>query len=296
MLAIESASYYPEFLRSWAEVLTKAASTLFLFQILYVLIQPVGDWVSEQSWFLSKTLSLLLMKIIRIVILVAGAATILEIFGIEIAPVLAGFGLLGVAVALGAQELFKNLIAGLMILSENRFNVGDIISVDNVITGVVEDIGLRSTLIRQYNLQPAFVPNCMLAENCMVNISKMTHRRIYWLIGLEYKSTHEQLMRVRDRIQKFLDDSEQFVSDKNIGCEVKIDQFSPSSIDIMVYCFTQETSWGEYLKAKENLLIAIKEIVEDEKASFAFPSQTIYVDKSEENVTFRSFTSSQNTP
>ena len=75
---------------------------------------------------------------------------ILELWGIKVGPVIAGLGLFGVAVALGAQDLFKNLISGIMILMEKRFTIGDVISVSGEVEGVVEQIGFRSTLVRKF--------------------------------------------------------------------------------------------------------------------------------------------------
>src|SRR5690606_24926556 len=105
------------------------------------------------------------------------AATILEIWGIKVAPILAGFGLLGVAVALGAQDLFKNLIAGLLILSEKRFSIGDWVRVKDLVEGTVESIGFRSTVIRRFDLSPVYVPNTMLSDNAVINFSNMIFRR-----------------------------------------------------------------------------------------------------------------------
>ena len=77
--------------------------------------------------------------------------------------------------------------------------------------------------------------------------------------------------------RKFIKGSEDF--DTKVGLAVRVDKFSDSSIDMYVRCFTQTDSWNEWLKVKERLAIGIKEIVEKNKASFAFPSQSIYVEK-----------------
>ena len=82
---------------------------------------------------------------------------------------------------------------------------------------------------------------------------------------------------MRDQIENFIKESEDF--DTKVGLAVRVDKFSDSSIDMYVRCFTQTDSWNEWLKVKERLAIGIKEIVEKNKASFAFPSQSIYVEK-----------------
>ena len=84
--------------------------------------------------------------------------------------------------ALGAQDLFKNLISGILILLEKRFQNGDWIKVENIVEGVVEKIGFRSTLVRRFD-SIIMVPNFNFAENAVTNFSNMKSRRIYWNIG-----------------------------------------------------------------------------------------------------------------
>jgi MscS family membrane protein len=219
-----------------------------------------------------------LVKAIKIAFVFIGAATILEIWGIQVAPLIAGLGLFGVAVALGAQDLFKNLIAGILIIAEKRFANGDWIRVDDVVEGTVESIGFRSTRIRRFDKAPVQVPNSQLSDRAVTNFSAMTHRRIYWTIGVEYRTSVEQLRQIRDEIEKYVLDDPDFAKPPEVATFVRIDRFSDSSIDIMLYCFTVTTSWGEWLEIKERLAYRIKEIVEGAGSAFAFPSQSLYVE------------------
>ncbi len=199
--------------------------------------------------------------------------------GIEIAPIIAGFGLFGVAVALGAQDLFKNLLGGLSILVEKRFKIGDNVQVTGVVHGHVEHIGFRSTRIRQFDKVAVTVPNNMFSDHAVVNYSTMTNRRIYWQIGLEYRTSVAQMKEIRDNILSWLNANEHFVSDdEDVACTVYVDSFNASSIDMMVYCFTQTTDWDAWHQHKQELAFAIKEIVENAGTGFAFPSQSVYVE------------------
>ena len=207
-----------------------------------------------------------------------GAATILEIWGIKIGPILAGLELFGVAVALGAQDLFKNLISGILVIAEKRFNPGDWIRVDGEVEGTVETINFRSTLVRRFDKAPVFVPNSKLSDNSVINFSSMTFRRIYWVIGVEYRTTVDQLRIIRDGIENYILESDDFAKPPKVPTFVRIDKFSDSSIDIMVYCFTKTTVWGEWLQIKEALAYGVKEIVEGAGTAFAFPSRSIYME------------------
>ena len=121
-----------------------------------------------------------------------------------------GLGLFGVAVALGAQDLFKNLISGILVLVEKRFKIGDWIYVDGIIEGVVERIGFRSTVIRKFDKSIATIPNASFAENAVVNITETTNWRISWIITLQYSSTIDQLKNIRDQIEKFITTNKDF--------------------------------------------------------------------------------------
>lgn len=219
-----------------------------------------------------------LAKSVRLIFILVGAATILEIWGIEVGPIIAGLGLFGVAVALGAQDMFKNLISGGLVIAERRFNKGDWVRVDGIVEGVVENIGFRSTVVRRFDKAPVYVPNSKLSDNPVTNFSAMTHRRIFWAIGVEYKTTIDQLKEIRDGIEKYVTENEAFADPSEVATFVRVDKFSDSSIDLMLYCFTKTTNWGEWLEIKEKLAYAIKEIVEGAGTGFAFPSQSLYVE------------------
>ena len=181
--------------------------------------------------------------------------------------------------ALGAQDLFKNLISGILVLVERRFQVGDWIFVEGVIEGTVESIGFRSTVVRRFDKSLATIPNFQFAENAVINNSQTTNRRINWIIGLEYRTTSDQLTKIKDEIQQYINNSELFSKKGDTFLSVKIEQFAASSIDIRLICFTKTKHYLEWMEVKDILAIAIKSIVEKHKASFAFPSTSIYVEK-----------------
>ena len=266
-------------LESFADNLNRSLITIQIFWLIYKLIDPLSFLAHRLGDVLTNDLIDWGVRILKFLIFVIGAAAVLELWGIKVGPILAGLGLLSVAVALGAQDLFKNLISGILILLEKRFQNGDWIKVENIVEGVVEKIGFRSTLIRRFDSSPVMVPNFNFAENAVTNFSNMKSRRIYWTIGLEYRTTHDQLRIIRDQIEEYISSSGDFVKSSEQPLFVRLEKFSDSSIDILVYCFATTTVWGEWLKIKEELALKIKSIVEENDAGFAFPSQSIYVEK-----------------
>ena len=262
--------------QDFLDLLNRSLITIFIFWLLHQLIIPFSFVIKNFESKISKPLVDWTLKGLKILVIVLGSVAILELWGIRVGPVIAGLGLFGVAVALGAQDLFKNLISGIMILMEKRFTVGDVILVSGEVEGVVEQIGFRSTLVRRFDSTPVMVPNYKFAEQSVTNYTRRYHRRIRWLIGLEYRTTIDQLKNIRSGISELIEKENDFAKNENVGFYVRIDSFSDSSIDMLVQAFTVTNDWGEFLKIKENLAVKIIEIVEKNKAGFAFPSQSIY--------------------
>lgn len=258
--------------------LVRSMVAVAFFWALYNVTKPLTLVFKRLEAVLTREMVDWLITATRIGVVLLGLATILQIWGIQVAPLIAGLGLFGVAVALGAQDLFKNLLAGLSILVEKRFGVGDWVKVDGVVEGTVEQIGFRSTRVRRFDKAPVYVPNTEFADGAVTNFSAMTHRRIYWKIGIEYSASKEQLQQVRNGIEAYVLGNEDFAKPPEVPLFVRIDAFNESSIDIMLYCFTRTTVWGEWLESKEQLALAIKGIVEGAGTGFAFPSTSIYLE------------------
>ena len=184
--------------------LNKSLITILIFWLLHQFIQPVSYLLGGLEKVLTKELIGWILKALKILIIILGAAAVLDLWGIKIGPIIAGLGLLGVAVALGAQDLFKNLISGILVLVEKRFKIGDWIIVENIIEGIVERIGFRSTVVRKFDKSLAIIPNFQFAENAVINVSATTNWIISWIITLQYNTTVEQLKKIRDEIEKYI--------------------------------------------------------------------------------------------
>ena len=274
------ASYYMSFAedgRAVVDTINRTLITILIFWVIHQIIEPISYILSGLDKMLTRELIGWIIKSLKILIFILGLAAVLELWGIKIGPIIAGLGLFGVAVALGAQDLFKNLISGILVLVEKRFKIGDWIMVDGIIEGIVEKIGFRSTTIRKFDKSLAIIPNFQFAENAVINVSETSNWLISWIITLQYDTTVNQLKTIRDQIENYINKSEDY--NTSVGVAVRIDKFSDSSIDMYVRCFTKTDSWNEWLSVKERLAIEIKQIVEKNNASFAFPSQSIYIEK-----------------
>ena len=262
------------------DTINRSLITILIFWTFHQVVGPFSVVIKSVGGLISRDLINWIIKAIKVLILVLGFAAVLDLWGIKIGPIIAGLGLFGVAVALGAQDLFKNLISGILVLVERRFQVGDWIFVDGIIEGTVENIGFRSTVVRRFDKSLATIPNFQFAEKAVINNSQITNRRINWVIGLEYRTSSDQLTNIKNQIESFIKSNDNF-STSSLGTflSVKIEQFAASSIDIRLICFTKTTAYLEWMNVKDILAIEIKNIVEKNKASFAFPSTSIYVEK-----------------
>ncbi|MDA9092100.1 mechanosensitive ion channel family protein [Pelagibacteraceae bacterium] len=261
------------------DTINRSLITVLIFWTFHQVVGPFSSVIKSAGGLISRDLINWIIKATKILILILGFAAVLDLWGIKIGPIIAGLGLFGVAVALGAQDLFKNLISGILVLVERRFQVGDWIYVDGVIEGTVENIGFRSTVVRRFDKSLATIPNFQFAEQAVINKSLITNRRIDWAIGLEYRTTSDQLKNIKEQIENFIKTNSNFSKSEDTILAVKIEQFAASSIDIRLICFTKTANYLEWMNVKDLLAMEIKSIVERNKASFAFPSTSIYVEK-----------------
>jgi MscS family membrane protein len=261
------------------EKINQTLVTIFIFWTLHQSLVPLSQAFRKLEEVLSKALVLWLTRSLKYLIIFLGTVAVLETWGIKIGPVIAGLGLFGVAVALGAQDLFKNLISGIMIIFERRFELNNVIEVPGHATGTVEHIGFRSTLIRQFDSTPISIPNYVFSDTSIINFSDRKYRRINWIIGLTYETSTQQLKDICQSIDTSIRSNKDFIINDNYQLFVRVEKFNDSSIDLLIYTFANTNKWEKFLKIKEDLVYMIKDIVEENRSSFAFPSQSIYIEK-----------------
>ncbi len=254
-----------------------------LFWALFRALDPLSSLFDRAidlfgSASMHETIKGFFLKVTKFVVIAMGIAAVFQEWGFNVAAVLGSLGLVGMAVALGAQDFIKNMFAGLTIFLDRVFEKGNWIKTPDV-EGTVEEIGFRATKVRQFDKALVTLPNSKLANEALINYSRMTYRRIYWKIGIEYRSTHDQIRNIVQAISTYVYECGDFETDpEQVKTFIFLDSFGDSSIDIMLYCFTKTVVWGEWLEAKERLAYHIKTVVEGQGASFAFPSSSIYVE------------------
>ncbi|KYH31576.1 Low conductance mechanosensitive channel YnaI [Clostridium tepidiprofundi DSM 19306] len=211
-------------------------------------------------------------KSLRVVIVAFAITIVLAEWDINIQMFVTGLGLGGLAISLAAKDAAANIIAGIVIIIEKPFSIGDWIATSEI-EGTVEDISFRSTVIRKFGNELVTVPNSSLTTVPITNFSKRGKRRITFNLGLTYSTPKEKIETCVAKIKNMLEEHPD-VHKETIF--VTFDKFNDSSLDLFLYFFTKTTVWGEYLKVKEDINLKIMEILQQEGVSIAFPSTSIY--------------------
>ena len=224
---------------------------------------------------LGESLAGLMLSIIKALVIVIAIVAVLQEWGFNVSAFLASLGLVGMAFALAAKDTAANLFGSLVIFTDRPFKIGDWIKTPQV-EGTIESIGIRSTKVRTFAQALVSVPNGVLANAAILNWSRMPKRRIKMTIGLTYDTTSRQMQDILNQIREMLLHDAEIHSDT---IYVHFTDFQESALGVFCYFFTKTTNWGEYMTIRERINLQIMQIVEQNGAAFAFPSQSLYIEE-----------------
>lgn len=215
-----------------------------------------------------------LNTVIKGLIIILGAIFVLQELNFDVAALIASLGVVGIGISLASQDTVSNLFGFAAIVTDNPFEVGDFIKTPDV-TGVVEKVGMRSTRVRQLDQALVTVPNNLLTNAVVLNWSRLEKRRLNFTIGLTYDATSQQIRAIIQHLRELLKNTEDVDPESVI---VHFVEFGASSLDILVICQVLLPAWGDFTARKEEIYLEIMEIVEKLGLSFAFPSQSVYIE------------------
>jgi MscS family membrane protein len=200
---------------------------------------------------------------------------LIQELGFNVAGLLTGLGVGGLAFALAAKDTLANWFGALMIYTDRPFDVGDWIKTPDL-EGTVEEIGLRSTRVRSFAKTVISVPNQSLVNAVVENFSRMPTRRVYFNLGVTYATTpammRESVARIEDILRSHPEIDQTFWL-------VKFTDFAASSLDIMIYYFTTTTDWARYLQIRGDINLTILERLGEIGVGVAFPSRSLYIER-----------------
>lgn len=215
-----------------------------------------------------------LSRIVKSVVIFMLLAGFLQSFGYNVTSLVAGFGITGLAVGFAAKEAIGNIFGSFGLLADKVYKVGEYISF-NGYEGTVEAVNLRSTTIRTLEGFRVNVPNNVLANEEITNISQANQRRIDISIDVEYGTSNEKLECAIEILKNIAKDNPNIKD----GEFAFIDNMAPSSIVVRLVAYTPETSWAGVTRIKSEILKAIIKRYREEGIEFAFPSTSVYMAK-----------------
>ncbi len=300
--------YYPAELPSGLE---KWFSVIFIILFAWFMIvifsgygvALITNLAQKSSNAFRKEVINLILKIAYFIIILIAVLMILKTLGFNISAIVASLGLGGLAVALAIKDMLANFFASVMLLFDNSFSQGDCIECGGIEGNVVE-MGLRRTTIRTLDNALVLIPNSELANKSIINWSRRKEGRLIKLtISLTYDSPLQKILESIAEIKEMLANHPKITKDSDeksldsvasikkdivstddlLGYKrsniVVLHELADSSIDILISCFSKEFSTKEYYNTKQEVIIEIMKIIEKHNLSFAYPSQSLYIEK-----------------
>lgn len=246
-----------------------------LFKITDIFIQKLKEHTQKSdSTALSSHLIPILDKIIKFLILFFIVASFLQSNGYSITSLIAGFGITGLAVGFAAQQTIADFFGTLAIIADKIYKLGDYVKIGEI-EGTVEDINLLSTKIRTLDDFIVSIPNNNISATLITNISKARKRRINEVFGVTYDTSDEKLHRAIEIIKEVCENDTRVHKNP----VTVVETLSASSIDIRLYAYVKTNTFNEFIKIRSDVILEIVKRFRAEGINFAFPSQSVYIEK-----------------
>ena len=215
----------------------------------------------------------LVKRALQAIFAVAFILIILQAFGVDVSTGLAALGIGGLAIALGAQKLFENLIGSLSLIADHPVRVGDFCQFGGLL-GTVEDVGIRSTRIRTLDRTIVTVPNGEFSSLQIENYAARDKFRFHPSLQLRYETTPDQIRYLLQEVRAMLYAHPRVSPDP---ARVRFTNLNEHSLDIDIFAYVNAADTDDFMEVQEDLLLRCMEIIDAAGTGFAFPSQTLYV-------------------
>jgi len=263
--------------RYHAVFLAEIVGWFSLAWVLWRVTDAAGDFflsqMSQRGRLTAYSAVSFIKRAVKAIFALLLIAVILHSFGVNITTGLAALGIGGLAIALGAQKLFENLIGSLMLIADRPVRIGDFCRFGDSL-GTVEDIGIRSTRIRTLDRTILTVPN---GEFAALHIENYSSRDLFLFrptLNLRYETTPDQLRYLLQELRAMLYAHPKVDPDP---ARVRFISLGAHSLDLEIFAYVIAEDYNEFLEVQEDLLLRCMDIVEASGSGFAFPSQTLYL-------------------
>jgi MscS family membrane protein len=246
-----------------------------LTKITRLISQRVGASLGNRGMYAERSIVSLLRRCTEIVIFLLVILIVLRMLGVDVTPALAGLGIGGLALGLGAQKTFENVFGGISILFDKVIVVGDVCKVNNQ-TGTVEDIGLRSTRLRTPERTVLSIPNGIMASTTLENLRFRDKFLCQQVIRLRYDLSPDHIRYVLEEIRELLRENPKV---EDATSRVRCIRFAEYAIEVEIFCYILEPDFNAFVATQEALLFSIMEAIDKAGAVVALPTQTTFVNQ-----------------
>ncbi len=258
----------------------------FVLAVLWGLTRAIGvldlhfrSSPHNRDLHMNKMLVSLLRRVSKILIWLLALIFICQnVFDLNVTALLTGAGIAGIAIAFAAQNTIANLFGAVSLIWDKAFKIGDRIACDGI-SGSVESLGLRSTRLRSLDGTLWDVPNRILADNKVENVTERPFIKYAFTLGLTYSTAPEQMERALEILGGILDNHPAFDMKKQPP-QYFFTNYNASSLDVAVTLWFQTTDYLQFQKWKQEINLAILRQFNRAGLEFAFPSVTNYLVKS----------------
>jgi MscS family membrane protein len=244
--------------------------------LLLAVLQRAADLVIHLRGYRAGTIGSQLVRLgfkLLTVVLVGWLVIVAaDYLGISVAPLLAGFGVGGLAVALAAQHTFENIIAGIVLFADAPVRIGDFCQFGDQ-RGTVEQIGLRSTRIRSFDRTMITVPNSEFAKLKLVNYSRRDRILFKAKLSLRYETTSDQMRFVLASLRDMLKTHPRLVGD---SVRARFVGYGDWSLDVELHALAETSDFADFLAIQEDVLLRVMDVVYEAGCGFAFPAEMQY--------------------
>lgn len=254
-------------------VAAAVSGVVIVYRLVDVFADVMAKRADETETKLDDQLVPLVRKSLKVVTVVLGVIFVLQNMEVDVASLIAGVSLGGLAFTLAARDTVANLFGSLSIFADQPFQVGDWVVMQGV-EGVVEEVGMRSTRVRTFYRSLVSIPNSKVADGIIDNYGMRESRRTFLKVGVQYDTTPEQVEAFCEGIRGILAANPVVKKD---GYHVYFTGFGDSALEIMLYFFFEVDSWTDELVNRHAIFLDILRLAQELGVSFAFPTRTLHL-------------------
>ncbi len=237
----------------WDKITSFLSMSMF-FLLANWLIPILSAWLVRHENWVNSSLKPFVPKILHWLLIIIAFSSYLDLFGIKILPIIAGLGFMGLAIALAAQDMVRNWLAGVLIITEKPFGVGDKIKVEEVANGRVDNIGFRATKIIGTDKQWSLVPNSLILSKSLINETRMKQREIELVLTLDAMAAAKHLQYLRNFVNELVQKDQRL--DKHEEWKIYLGHLH-RGIEFKIQVFTTNNDWHIWNETKFDLASAI---------------------------------------